>query len=166
VADAAKEALAAAEVDEDSLRRLMIPRLVTWDPRAGEGGAAKRRVATAEELFAGDRSDLKKLADQLVNQRLLTRSGDNYDVAHEALLRVAPLEHFIVELRQKFVLADMLIMEARDWIGSGRRIEWATRTGERLRHAQTLLEDADLAFVLSGSDLEVTPYLARKIHQG
>jgi hypothetical protein len=160
VAEAAKEALEAAGSDEGALRRLMIPRLVTWDPRAGEGGAAKRRVASAAELFAGERASLRPLANALVDQRLLTRAGDNYEVSHEALLRVAPLGALILELRGKFLRADMLTMEARDWLNYERRSEWVARTGERLRDAQTLLEDVDFGPTLSAPGLGVSAYLA------
>ena len=92
VAEAALEARTTAKADEAALRRLVIPELVAWDPRAGEGGAAKRQVAAEAVLFAGERAGLKPLADALVDQRLLTRSagedGPVYEVAHEALLRV------------------------------------------------------------------------------
>jgi hypothetical protein len=159
VAEAAKEALEAAGADEAALRQLMIPRLVAWDPRSGEGGAAKRRVATATELFANNRNSLKSLGDALVDQRLLTCAGSNYEVSHEALLRAAPLGDLILELRSKFVQADMLIMEARDWVDSGRRVEWVGRTGERLRNAENLLVDPDFGFVVSGQNQEVIAYL-------
>ena len=159
VAEAAKEALEAVEANELALRRLIIPRLATWDPRAGEGGAAKRRTATAAELFAGDRVALKPLAVALVDQRLLTRAGDNYEVSHEALLRVAPLGALILELRGKFLRTDMLTMEARDWMDNARRAEWVGRTGERLRDAQALLEDADFGAMLSAADLGIGEYL-------
>ena len=160
VAEAAAEALEAVGADEKALRRLMIPRLVTWDPRAGEGGAAKRRVATAAELFAGDRAALKPLADALVDQRLLTRAADNYEVSHEALLRVSPLGMLILELRAKFLRSDILTMEARDWMESGRRIEWVGRTGERLRDSQTLLADPDFGAMLSTPGLGISEYIA------
>ena len=159
VANAANEALESVGANEAMLRRLIIPRLATWDPRAGEGGAAKRRMASEAELFAGDRATLRPLAGALVDQRLLTRAGENYEVSHEALLRVAPLGALILELRGKFVRADMLTMEARDWAENGRRIEWVGRTGERLRDAQALLEDEDFGTMLSGPSLDIREYL-------
>jgi TPR repeat protein len=100
------------------------------------------------------------LADALVNQRLLTRARDNYEASHEALLRVAPLGSLILELRSKFLRADMLTMEARDWIEYGRRIEWVARTGERLGDAQTLVADPDFGPLLSASKLGISDYLA------
>jgi hypothetical protein len=160
VSEAARDAVLEAKADESALRRLMIPRLVTWDPRAGEGGAAKRRVATSNELFEGDRGSLTPLADALVNQRLLTRARDNYEVSHEALLRVAPLGSLVLELRNKFVRADMLTMEAHDWMEYGRRKEWVARTGERLEDAQALVADPDFGPLLSPSKLGISEYLA------
>jgi hypothetical protein len=160
VAEAAKEALETVGADEAALRRLIVPRLATWDPRVGEGGAAKRRVAKGAELFAGDRATLKPLAGALVDQRLLTRAGDNYEVSHEALLRVAPLGGLILDLRNKFIRADMLTMEALDWTEKGQRTEWAGRTGERLRDAQALLEDEDFGAMLAGPASDVGEYLA------
>jgi hypothetical protein len=159
VANATKEALDAVGADEAMLRRLIIPRLVVWDPRAGEAGAAKRRMSSGSELFAGGRANLKSLAHALVDQRLLTRAGHNYEVSHESLLRVAPLGDLIRDLRSKFLRADMLTMEARDWTEKGRRIEWAGRTGERLHEAQALLDDEDFSAMLSAPDLAVQEYL-------
>jgi TIR domain len=160
VADAAREAVEAVKADEDAFRRLIIPRLATWDPRAGEGGAAKRRMACSSELFSGDRASLKALAGALVDQRLLTRAGDNYEVSHEALLRVAPLGALILALREKFLRVDMLTMEARDWWEHGRRGERIGRTGERLSEAQALLDDEDFGAMLSVPALRVREYLA------
>ena len=159
VGEAAKEALETVGANEAALRRLIVPRTARWDPRAGEGGAAKRRMARAAELFEGDREILKPLAGALVDQRLLNRAGDIYEVSHEALLRVAPLGALILDLRGKFLRADMLTMEARDWIENRRRIEWVGRTGERLRDAQALLGDSDFGAMLSAPALGVAEYL-------
>jgi hypothetical protein len=117
-------------------------------------------MACASELFAGERATLMPLAGALVDQRLLTRSGDNYEVSHEALLRVAPLGALILALREKFLRVDMLAMEARDWWEHGRRGERIGRTGERLNEAQALLEDEDFGAMLSASALGVREYLA------
>ena len=105
VADTAAEAIEQAGASEEDLKRLAIPYLATWDPQAGAEGAAKRVVARAETLFAGPRADLIRLADTLVEKRLLTVSrahgntGDSssilYEVAHEAPLRVEPLAGLI-----------------------------------------------------------------------
>ena len=162
VADAARDSLKEAKASEDDLRRLFIPELVAWDPRAGEGGAAKRQVARAADLFNGARADLKTLADALVEQRLLTRTvgafGAVYEVAHEALLRMAPLGDLITELRSKFIRADILIIEAREWYESYYDEERLARRGERLREAQELMEGF-FSERLSRPELHVAAYL-------
>jgi formylglycine-generating enzyme required for sulfatase activity len=148
VRDAAREAREAAGAEEEDLRRLVIPRLATWDPRAGAEGAAKRQVTAAADLFSGERAGLKPLADALVAQRLLTRTGDAYEVAHEALLRVAPLGGLIFACREKFEQARILEIETRDWMGAGRAAGKLARSGDRLEDAFTLLQDPDF-----GTDL-------------
>ena len=85
----------------DALKRLFIPMLTTWDDEATPPGA-KRLVADEAELFAGERAGLRKLADSLVEERLLTRSGGTggsatLEVAHEALLRQPPLSKWLEE---------------------------------------------------------------------
>jgi hypothetical protein len=87
VSDATADALKSAQASTDDLRRLIIPRLATWDPQTGSEGAAKRRLATEADLFASDRAGLRVLANALVDRHLLTRSsttaGAAYEVAHE-----------------------------------------------------------------------------------
>ncbi|MEQ1718121.1 MAG: WD40 repeat domain-containing protein, partial [Hyphomicrobium sp.] len=167
VADTAAEARKVAKASEDDLKRLVIPRLATWDPQAAVEGAAKRLVARAEDLLADKRIALKSLADALVDKRLLTvsrsrtgadgKSATIYEVAHEALLRVEPLASLIHDRREKFELMRMLEIEARDWSGAGESVERLGRTGERLREGQTLLADEDFGSALPAG---VAPYLA------
>ena len=163
VADATADALAAAHAGTDDLRRLVIPRLATWDPQAGGDGAAKRKVADAQDLFSGDRASLQFLADALVEQRLLTRSQTEtravYEVAHEALLRVAPLGQLIYARREKFEQARILEIEAQDWVASGRSQDRLGRSGERLREAMALLKDPDFGPELADGSAEVAGYL-------
>ena len=164
IANAAEEARREAGATEEDLRRLVIPQLATWDPRAGEGGAAKRQVAVSGPLFAGDRAALKGLADALVAQRLLTRSGAEqgarYEVAHEALLRVAPLGDMIFELKEKFIRADLLTFSARDWRSNGEIPDFVAHTGERLAAAKALVADADFGALFTGEALGMSAYLA------
>ena len=163
VAEAALEARTTAKADEAALRRLVIPELVAWDPRAGEGGAAKRQVAAEAVLFAGERAGLKPLANALVDQRLLTRSagedGAVYEVAHEALLRVSPLGEMITALKDKFVRAEVLTLEAKDWLDAKRSPDQLARRGGRLREARQLSEDPDFRERLSRPELGVLDYL-------
>jgi WD40 repeat protein len=162
VVEATEDALKRAGTGTDDLRRLVIPRLATWDPKAGAEGAAKRQVANAADLFVGLRMGLRTLADALVGLRLLTRSGTAggvaYEIAHEALLRVRPLGPLIYERRERFEQARVVEIEARDWNAAGRVAGRLARTGDRLGEAQKLLEDEDF-----GPDLEeagVADYLA------
>ncbi len=168
VTDATHDGLKAARSNADDLRQLVIPRLATWDPKAGAEGAAKRQVTSAEDLFAGDRVRLKPLADALVDQHLLVRSqtesGPAYEVAHEALLRVPPLGKLIYDCREKFEQARILEVEARDWSAT-QSPENLVRSGQRLQDALALLQDPDF-----GTDLQrrggVSDYLeACRIHE-
>lgn len=162
VEDAATEAREAARATVDDLRRLIIPQLANWDRHAG---AAKRIVARADRLFKGGRAALKTLADEMVKMRLLTVTGTGreaddatlYEVAHEALLRIQPLASLIHERREKYVLADMLAIEARDWQLSGEFAGRLGRAGERLREGLELLEYEDFHAALPEG---VAPYLA------
>jgi hypothetical protein len=164
VAGAANVAMARANATPDDLRRLVIPRLATWDPRAGAEGAAKRLVASESTLFAGPRAGLQPLADNLVDERLLIRSGTDagaaYEVAHEALLRVAPLGALIFERREKFEHQQMLLTEAREWVASGEATDRLARAGERLKDAEALLADEDFGDALRQEGTHVARYLA------
>jgi len=164
VEDAAKEALRSVEAERDDLRRLVIPRLATWDRKAGSDGAAKRQVASAADLFAGPRAGLHKLADALVTQRLLTRSGTAagaaYEIAHEALLRVPPLGQLIYERRERFEQASVLEIEAREWNAAGRIAGRLGRAGDRLSEAEKLLADEDFGPDLARKEASVADYVA------
>jgi len=102
----------AAASTGNELRRLFIPHLATWDTEAVPP-AAKRLVADEARLISGDRAGLKRLADALVEERLLTRSGTEQgiptlEVAHEALLRLPPLSDWLAEDREFLVWRDRL----------------------------------------------------------
>jgi hypothetical protein len=123
----------------DALKRLFIPMLTTWDDEATPPGA-KRLVVREAELFAGERAKLRWLADSLVEERLLTRSGGDeggvtLEVAHEALLRQPPLstwleesEDFLIwrkrlarareafEANERGLLIGRELQIARDWV--------------------------------------------------
>lgn len=105
---------------DTSLRRLLIPALATWDPVAGETGAAKRRIA-AEGDVVGEDAALEALADALVDPRvrLLVRGGGRdgatLEIAHEALLRIAPVSNWISEAAADLRLRDDVQQEAQEW---------------------------------------------------
>jgi hypothetical protein len=73
---AAAYRMAGAAGTDETLNRLLIPGLATWDQAAGETGAAKRRVALRASLLDGD-ANQALLADALASPqvRLLTRGN-------------------------------------------------------------------------------------------
>jgi hypothetical protein len=106
---------------EANLRRLIIPHLATWDPETDRRkGAAKRVVAVADEVMGGDRTALAPLAEALVAARLLTRSRDTLEVAHEALLRQAPIADWLEEDRAFLIWRDRLTRERASHEGKQR----------------------------------------------
>ena len=112
--------LAGAAGIEDTLRRLLVPGLATWDPEAGETGAAKRRVALRATLLAHE-PGLEAMADALASRevRLLTRGqggqGATLEVSHEALLRVEPVKGWIARFAGELRLRDEIEREAAAW---------------------------------------------------
>jgi hypothetical protein len=103
------QARAGAAGSDAHLRRLILPRLATWDPDAGQGkGAAKRLVATRADILGGERAALKPLADALVEARLLSVGRDTLEVAHEALLRLPPIADWLEEDREFLVWRERL----------------------------------------------------------
>lgn len=163
VIEATETALIETNSSTDDLRRLMIPMLATWDPHAGNEGAAKRKVANSNELFAHERERFKPIAEALVNQHVLTKSGSFegtfYEVAHEALLRVPPLGLLITERKDKFIQVQMLQTEAKDWEKSGLKEDHLARRGSRITDSLKLVEDEDFGYVLSNTKSPVAQYL-------
>src|SRR5262249_48658199 len=112
--------IAGAAGADETLKRLLIPALATWDPTAGEAGAARRRIALRATLLAED-PDLTRLADAMASPqaRLLTRgtaeAGPTLEVAHEALLRVQPVQRWIEEFSRDLRLRDEIEREASEW---------------------------------------------------
>ena len=156
---------------DSNLRRLLIPGLATWDPGAGESGAAKRRIAAEADVVQGDAA-LSQLAEALVDKRvrLLVRDGGSgesatLEIAHEALLRIAPVARWIAESAADLRLRDELVREAESYrmacaCGDERQIEKAiaARRGPRLEEAETLVAKPEFAG-LAPKDSEVESYL-------
>ncbi len=144
LADAQRQAGPAGS--EESLHRLIVPGLATWDPAAN---AAKRLVAQAGELLAGARAALKPLADAMVAQRLLTRGAEGegkgavtLEVAHEALLRRRPIDGWLAEQKDALKLRDDVLREAREWESGGKQADFVRR-GTRLEAALDLAGQPD-----------------------
>ncbi|MEO1610409.1 MAG: SUMF1/EgtB/PvdO family nonheme iron enzyme [Pseudomonadota bacterium] len=131
---------------DDNLRRLIIPALATWDPAAD---AAKRLVADEAALLAGNRAQLAPLADSLVATRLLTRGAGTLEVAHEALLRRAPIAGWLAAQKDKLKLRDDVLREATEWRNIGRHDKELVRRGVRLEAAHALERDDDFATALA-----------------
>jgi hypothetical protein len=133
---AAQKSIGSDNVHGDALKRLFIPMLTTWDDEATPPGA-KRLVAREADLFAGERIGLRKLADALVNERLIARSGGSggsaaLEVAHEALLRQPPLNKWLEE-SQEFLIWRKRLARARDGFESNER---GLLTGRELQIAR------------------------------
>ena len=141
---AQKEAGAAGS--DESLRRLMVPGLATWDPAAG---AAKRLVGHEADLVTAGRAALAPLANALVGNRLLTRNRDTLEVAHEALLRREPIAGWLDAQKDALKLRDDVLKEAREWDNSKRHAMDLVRRGERLAGALALAANPDFASALA-----------------
>jgi formylglycine-generating enzyme required for sulfatase activity len=140
------QAKAGAAGSEESLRRLIVPDLATWDPAAS---AAKRLVAREADVASGDRAVLAPLADALVEARLLTRGGGTLEVAHEALLRRPPIAGWLDKQKDALKLRDDVLREAKEWADGGRHAEGLVRRGARLEAALALQARADFMSALA-----------------
>jgi WD40 repeat protein len=149
-------ARAGAAGTHDNLRRLIIPRLATWDPDADQGkGAAKRLVARMDDVIGADRTSLAPLVNALVAKRLLTQTRDTIEVAHEALLRQPPIGDWLEENREFLIWRDRLARERASYESNqrgllvGRELQIA-RDWLRIR-AEDDIATADRKFVLDSS---------------
>ncbi len=138
---------------DDSLRRLIVPGLATWDPLAN---AAKRLVAKQTELIGGGRASLAQLANALVDNRLLVRNRNTLEVAHEALLRQPPITGWLEEQKDSLKLRDDVLREADEWISGGRQPDALVRRGARLDSAASLMAAPDFAAAMAPA----TEYIA------
>jgi WD40 repeat protein len=134
----------------ETLKRLLIPALATWDPTAGESGAARRRIAT-RALLLDDDPDLMRLADALSSPqvRLLTRgsgeAGPTLEVAHEALLRVQPVKRWVEEFSRELRLRDEIEREASAWQIAESRLRAELERTEEPKQLEALQKDIDAA---------------------
>jgi formylglycine-generating enzyme required for sulfatase activity len=130
---------------QNSLRRLLIPALATWDAAAN---AAKRLVPNEAEVVGGDRANLAPLVNALVEKRLLTRGAGTLEVAHEALLRRPLIDGWLQEQKDALKLRDDIIKEAEEWAAAGKPDKDLVRRGVRLEAAQALAADVDFKSAL------------------
>jgi WD40 repeat protein/DNA-binding SARP family transcriptional activator len=102
--------------DQHTARRILL-RLAG----PGEGEAVVRRRVPLNELTQSGEERVRAVLDTLTDQRLLTKSQDTVEVAHEALLREWPrLRGWLEDDVQGRALHRHLIGAAREWDQSGR----------------------------------------------
>lgn len=137
-----KAAQKRAGMDEAAVRKLFVPHLATWDADATPP-SAKRIVAYETDLLTNERRGLRPLADALVEERLLCRSGDasgdtTLEVAHETLLRRKPISDWLQQEKDALQLRDQVLKEARNWVAGERDQSLLTRRGLQLDEALEL----------------------------
>jgi WD40 repeat protein len=102
--------------DQNTARRILL-RLAG----PGEGEAVVPRRVPFNELTQSGEERVRAVLDTLTDQRLLTKSQDTVEVAHEALLREWPrLRDWLDDDVQGRALHRHLIGAAREWDQSGR----------------------------------------------
>jgi WD40 repeat protein/DNA-binding SARP family transcriptional activator len=117
VARLAERAWRQLDPDQQTIARRVLLRLAG----PGEGEAVVRRRVPLSEFTPGPDQRGRLVVDALTNQRLLTKSHDSVEVAHEALLREWPrLRGWLEEDVQGRALHRHLIGAAREWDRSGR----------------------------------------------
>jgi conflict system STAND superfamily ATPase/TIR domain-containing protein len=124
----------------ENLRRLIIPYLATWD---SDTDTAKRIVARTTVVIGGRRSLLKPLAERLVESRLLLSSAigneTTLEVAHEALLRVAPVADWLKDDREFLIFKEDIGRAERRWREEMKRADQALLTGFDLARGEEWL---------------------------
>jgi hypothetical protein len=122
-------------------------------PESLDSDECRREVRRAEDdrkdVIVGDRAGLAPLANALVEARLLTRGSGTLEVAHEALLRRAPIAGWLEEEKDALKLRDDVLKEAREWAEGGKHAEHLVRRGARLESALDLLDKPDFATALA-----------------
>jgi WD40 repeat protein/class 3 adenylate cyclase len=89
---------------------------------SGEGDAVTRRQVSLSEFDTARDTDAAAVLDRFVADRLLTRTDDTVEVAHEALLREWPrLREWLADDAQGRQLHRHLTQSAVQWQGNGRR---------------------------------------------
>lgn len=125
------------------LRDLLLPDFIGIDPDTGE---ARRKVASPD----GWAPDRQRLADAMVDARLLVRDGDQIEIAHEVLLRHPPISDWIAEdtdflaWMQNVTRARMGHAEGNRGLLVGRELDIAS---EHLTGRPDMLSAPDQAFV-------------------
>jgi WD40 repeat protein/DNA-binding SARP family transcriptional activator/energy-coupling factor transporter ATP-binding protein EcfA2 len=128
VARLAERAWRQLDADQQAIARRVLLRLAG----PGEGEAVVRRRVPLSEFTQGPNQRARLVLDALADQRLLTKSHDTVEVAHETLLREWPrLRGWLEEDVQGRTLHRHLIGAAGEWASGGRDPEELYR-GARL----------------------------------
>jgi WD40 repeat protein len=116
VARLAERAWRQLDADQQAIARRVLLRLAG----PGEGQAVVRRRVPLDEVAPTDDQRRRAVLDALTDQRLLTKSHDSVEVAHEALLREWPrLRGWLEEDVQGRALHRHLIGAAQEWAAGG-----------------------------------------------
>jgi WD40 repeat protein/DNA-binding SARP family transcriptional activator len=117
VARLAERAWQGLDPEQQRIARRVLLRLAG----PGEGEAVVRRRVPLREFTSSQDERVRLVLDILADQRLLTKSHDTVEVAHEALLRQWPrLRGWLEEAVQGRALHRHLIGAAREWKAAGR----------------------------------------------
>jgi WD40 repeat protein len=117
VARLAEHAWSGLDTDQQQTARRILLRLAG----PGEGETVVRRRVPLSEFASGSDKHARHVLDALADQRLLTKSQDTVEVAHEALLREWPrLRGWLEEDVQGRALHRHLIGAAQEWEAAGR----------------------------------------------
>jgi WD40 repeat protein/DNA-binding SARP family transcriptional activator len=139
IARLAERAWLGLDPDQQAVARRILLRLAG----PGEGEAMVRRRVPLEEFSTTHDQLVLRVLEALADQRLVTKTEDAVEVAHEALLREWPrLRGWLEEDVQGRALQRHLIAAAREWDRSGRDPEELYR-GARLTAALDWARDHD-----------------------
>ena len=115
---------------------IFIPALAQLNER----GAPIRRVA---QLSAFD-EEAKRVLDNFANWRLIVKSGDSVEVAHEALFREWPrFRQWLEQEKDRLETLRSVESAAASWTSKGRKPEDLTHRGKRLAEARALTRNPD-----------------------
>jgi WD40 repeat protein len=171
VARLAEHAWLALDPQDQAMARRILLRLAG----PGEGEAAVRRRVPLNEVALTHDERGRAVLDALTDQRLVTRSQDSVEVAHEALLREWPrLRGWLEDDVQGRALHRHLIGAAREWDAAGRdpgelyrgarltgALDWAATHDTDLNQLEREFLDAGRA----AAEREVTAARRRAEHE-
>ena len=145
--------IAVGSAQDKQAARTFVPGLAQVNDR----GAAMRRIARIEDLEDGE----KTLLDHFDHWRLVVKSGETVEVAHEALFNEWPrfLEWLKPE-RERLDALRGLESAAASWDAHGRRSYDLTHGGRRLADVRRLLHRRDYREQIKRNPA-TTEYLAR-----